>query len=461
MLALRGVQGAALEQVRCKWRGGSMSTPVRRAGDRPDKPEGPIRRDERGVRGARSGERGRDGRDGRDGPDGHGSTPVGRTTVTQGRPAGPLARRVRLTETGWIVTVARPVRILVAVALVGLPGLIGCLYALSLWPGNRAAQLGVLAYGALLGLAFAWYGTLVHTVQLDGAHLHARRIFGPLSLPLTSLHRVVVDDATTLRRSASGELYRARGTQTLIHLGDGSALVCEEPRVAHDLARRLLTQRPRLAVRSGEQHPDEPARLVHIGPASRVRRWGTGVVGPLATLGGALLFLVTCLGLLTGLDGRPTPARPAAQAYEALAWPPAWPAPNPADAAAGAPPHSTDLTVRRCDGSTRWPWSGDRRNGEIVLDAGASPLTASQLAAIHRRAGAVGLRQVSPAGDATTVLSREADGIRWAAAWRTTGDVREARVGVWSGCLDSTAVPDDVAARLRALAGYILTGAPS
>lgn len=391
---------------------------------------------------------------------------------------------MRKTATGWILTVARPVRALALIALAGLPGLAGCLYALTLWPGNRAAQLGVLAYVALLALAFAWHGTLVHAVQLDGAHVHARRLLRPLSLPLTSLVSVVVDDENTLRRSASGEWYQARGTQTLVHLGDGSALVCEEPRIARELARRLLAQRPRLGGRPGDRPPPEPesVRLIDVGPASRVRRWGSGVIGPLATVGVALLLLVCALGALVAFDGRPGEARSAedgfAQVRQSITLPPdAQPnaaaltgdSPLPGAAAPSGVAGTSELAMRDCAGASGRLWSGDRRNGELAFDAAVHSLTQAQLAGVRQRATALGFHPAEPSASAAyaagaTVLVKEADGVRWATAWRSAAERGgppsrfDAHVGVWTDCLDSRAVPDDIPEFLHTAAAYLLAG---
>lgn len=392
-------------------------------------------------------------------------TIVGRTIVDQGRPTGPLGRRVRLTESGWVMTFLRPWRTLLFVALAGLPGLVGCLVALGQWSGNRFMDVGVAAYVALLALAFAWLGTIVHTLRLEGPQLHAARLVGTRSLTLTSLTRVVVDDASTLRRSASGEWYRRRASYTVVHAGSDVALVCEEPRLARDLARRLLALRPRLAGRPDEPAPDPSAgRLYDVGPTSRIRRWGTGVVGPLGTIAVALLLCVSCLGVLGVTQGAPGPARPAAPVLAALAWPaPTHGAPGPATelgagVAAAAP--LGEVAWRSCDNASHWPWSGDARNGVLTLDAGAAPLTAAQLTGVRQRAQRLGLTAERSGDPATTVFVRQRGGARWVLAWHVEGDVRAARFGIWTDCLDSRELPDDLADHLRRLAGYALTGTP-
>lgn len=387
-------------------------------------------------------------------------TIVGRTLVDQGRPTGSLGRRVRLTESGWVMTFLRPWRSLLIVALAGLPGLVGCLLALGQWRGNHFMYAGVAAYACLLALAFAWLGTLVHTLRLEGPQLHAERLVGTRSLTLTSLTRVVVDDASTLRRSASGEWYRRRAAHTVVHAGSDVALICEEPRLARELARRLLALRPRLAGRPGEPVPHPVARHRYdVGAASRIRRWGTGVVGPLATLAVGLLLCVSCLGVLGLTQGEPGPARPAAPVRAVLAWPAAsaGPATQAAAGVAAAAPLG-EVAWRSCDDASHWPWSGDARNGVLTLDSGVGPLTAAELAGVRQRAQRLGLRAERSDDPATTVFARQRGGARWVLAWRVDGDVRAARFGIWTDCLDSRDLPDGFADHLRRLAGYALTG---
>ncbi len=366
-----------------------------------------------------------------------------------------FTRGVRTTDTGWVMTFVRPWLVLIGIALLGLPGLVGCGYALSQWTGNLFALLGVAAYVGALAVATAWYATMVHTVQLDGPQLIVRRLTGSSSLTIAALTLVTVDGANRLRRSTSGEWYEARGTQVAIYVNDGSVLVCEEPRLAKDLARRILLLRPRIDGRRSERPAPALATLrqIDVGPRSRMRRWGSGIAGPIATVVVALILCTWCVGALGATHGRPEPARAAQPVFDTLRWPATLPYQT-----AG---RVTQVSMQDCEGTAPRLWSADRRNGELAVDALVGPLSAPQVEAIRDRAARLGLRPESSPDPATTVYAVEQQGVRWVAAWHTENGVREARFGVWTGCLDSRDLPADVADHVRLLSDFVLTGRPN
>lgn len=363
-----------------------------------------------------------------------------------------LGRGLRSTDSGWVLTVMRPRCTLALIALLTLPGAVGCAWALSWWSGNVFAWLGLAAYALLLAGALAWYGTLVYAVRLDGQQVLARRLLRPVTLSLSSLSLVTVDDATRMRRTASGEWYESDASLVVVY-ADDTALICEEPRLANVLADRLIAARPRLAGRPGDRSPPRlgDLRCLDVGATSRIRQWGHSVVGPLATAGVAVAAFVWCAGVLTLAQGEPGPARPAEQAYAALRWPTQAP-PTPLGDAA-------QVYLGACEQSDPPPWSGDGRNGEVVVDAYVTGLTRAQVEAITARAEELGMRAVRDDDPATTSFAREADGVRWVLAWHrdVEGDL-QARFSVWTGCLDGRNLPDEVRAHLEQLADYALTG---
>lgn len=378
--------------------------------------------------------------------------------ATRGLLSGQVSRRalrgrgLHPTDSGWVLTVMRPRRALALMAVIILPGALGCARALSWWHGNVLAWLGILAGLTLSVGALAWYGTLVYAVHLDGHQVHARRLLGQVTLSLSALQLITVDDATRMRWAASEEWYEAPGSQVVVYAGD-TALVCEEPRLASLLADRLLAARPRMAGRPGDRPPPRLSNLrrLDVGAASRVRRWGYSVVGPLATGAAVVVLFVWCAGVLTAAHGEPGPARPAEQAFAELRWP-ARPLPRPN----GNP---ATVSMIACDGADSPLWSGERRNGQVVVDAYVNGLTQAQVDGISQRAQALGMRRQRIGDPATTAFDRESDGVRWVLAWhRDEGGDLQARFSVWTGCLDDRHPPVEVREHVEQLADYALTG---